>query len=53
MRFRWVALLTLWTFLSGPMLALPVGGGPRELTISHQPKSQLKLPAPNRDTLQR
>lgn len=26
MRFRWVAFLTLWTFLSGPILALPVKG---------------------------
>ena len=26
MQFRWVVLLTLWTFLSGPMLALPVRG---------------------------
>lgn len=24
MRFRWICLLTLWTFLSGPMLALPI-----------------------------
>lgn len=23
MRFRWVMLMTLWTLLSGPMLALP------------------------------
>jgi hypothetical protein len=26
MRFRWVALLTLWTMLSGPMLAEPAKG---------------------------
>ncbi len=24
MRFRWISFLTLWTFLSGPMLALPI-----------------------------
>jgi hypothetical protein len=23
MQFRWVALLALWTLLSGPMLAIP------------------------------
>lgn len=26
MRFRWIVLLTLWTFLSGPILALPSKG---------------------------
>lgn len=49
MRFRWVALLTLWTFLSGPMLALPVGGGRNP----SPPESQLKPPVPKPDTLQR
>ncbi|MCE9532311.1 MAG: hypothetical protein K8T89_14495 [Planctomycetes bacterium] len=23
MRFRWIGFLTLWTFLSGPIFALP------------------------------
>jgi hypothetical protein len=32
MRFRWVGMLTLWTFLSGPILALPGNGKRRAET---------------------
>jgi hypothetical protein len=49
MRFRWVALLTLWTFLSGPMLALPVkaarspqGPGPSAKTVTPASKARLR-----------
>jgi hypothetical protein len=42
MRFRWVALLTLWTFLSGPMLALPV----KAARSSHGPAPSAKTTTP-------
>jgi len=32
MRFRWIGMLTLWTFLSGPILALPGNGKRRAQT---------------------
>jgi hypothetical protein len=28
MEFRWVAAITLWTFLIGPVLGPPAGSGP-------------------------
>jgi hypothetical protein len=40
MEFRWIALLSLWTLLIGPVIALPPGNGPARTTqvqAKHKP----------------
>jgi hypothetical protein len=39
MEFRWVALLALWTILSGPILGGPTGSASRVRERPHSTKS--------------
>ncbi len=40
--FRWVALIALWTLLSGPIFSTPSGSGP----ASQQQSAAATRPAP-------
>jgi hypothetical protein len=42
MQFRWVALIALWTFLSGPIIGAPAGSPSRHAA----PKAAHTVPAP-------
>ncbi|VTS03819.1 hypothetical protein [Tuwongella immobilis] len=47
MEFRWLALLSLWTLLSGPILAHPMRWSPAQTQSAEQleaPPPPLKLP---------
>jgi hypothetical protein len=47
MEFRWVAILALWTILSGPVFGPPSGGSPNA-GERRTDKTAVKKPAPPR-----
>jgi len=42
MKFRWIALLSLWTLLIGPVVALPPDRGPVRTAQAQAKQTQAK-----------
>jgi hypothetical protein len=45
MEFRWIAIITLWTLLAGPMFDSPLGTSGSSEVRSNPAKAKLRSPA--------